>query len=188
MFPALFLDRDGVVIEFRLGYVRTWEDVTIFPQALKALSRASHSGYRILIVTNQSVIGRGIVSPETVDRINQGIVLEIKRAGGRVDGVFVCPHAPDDNCSCRKPQPGLILQSAQELDIDLNRSILIGDNLTDLQAGAAAGVGRLVLVLTGLGEQMKPAAVQAGLPHFYIYTNLEEALDHLIFSEEKENY
>lgn len=187
MFPALFLDRDGVLIKFCPDYVRTWEDVSIYPQALSALSRASRSGYRIVIVTNQSVIGRGIVSPETVDQINQGIISEIEQAGGRVDGIFVCPHSPEDGCSCRKPQPGLILQAVRELDIDLSRSALVGDNLTDLQAGASAGVGRLVLVLTGLGKQMLPVAARSGLPQFDTFANLEEALEHLINLDERQN-
>ena len=151
MIPAIFLDRDGVIIENRPNYVRSWDDVFIYPQVLDALARASRSNYKIIIVTNQSVVGRGFISLEEAEMINRRLVNVIEEAGGRVDGVFMCPHHPDEWCACRKPKPGLLLKAAKSLSLDLSTSILIGDALSDLEAGKAAGISKLVLVRTGRG-------------------------------------
>jgi D-glycero-D-manno-heptose 1,7-bisphosphate phosphatase len=179
VFPAIFLDRDGVIVENRENYIRSWEQVEIFDQALAALARAAQTPYRIVIVTNQSAIGRGLLSPETADEINGRLLHEIESAGGRVDGVFVCPHTPQDQCRCRKPRPGLLLQAAEALSIDLSRSIVVGDALSDLQAGRAAGVGQAVLVRTGRGAQQasSPEAARMGL--FPVFDSLLDALEAL---------
>ena len=151
MLPVLFLDRDGVIIENRAHYVRSWEDVHFFPSALPALQLAASLPHRIVIVTNQSAVGRGFISQDEAEELNQQIVHVIESAGGRTDGVFMCPHAPDENCDCRKPKPGLLLQAARELPIRLQDSVLIGDALSDLLAGQAAGIKDLILVKTGRG-------------------------------------
>lgn len=175
MHAAIFLDRDGVIIENRPEYVRTWEDVEILPGAIDSLVQLARTSWRIVIVTNQSAVGRGIISLQAAGQINDRLVKLITDAGGRVDGVFMCPHAPEEGCTCRKPQPGLLLQAAESLQIDLKASVMIGDALSDLQAGAAAGVGRLALVLTGRGaaqlSRMTPSPFS-----FVKYANLAEAL------------
>jgi D-glycero-D-manno-heptose 1,7-bisphosphate phosphatase len=176
MFPAIFLDRDGVIIENRSDYVRSWEDVAFIPGALSALAKASMSTYKIIIVTNQSAIGRGIISYQTAEEINQRLIQMISNAGGRVDGVFMCPHAPEEKCSCRKPQPGLILQAAEALDLDLSRSTLIGDALSDIQAGQAAGVCQRILVRTGRGSRQKHLPQPQGLDPYCVCDSLIEAL------------
>lgn len=153
--PALFLDRDGVIIENRSNHVRAWQDVAFLPGALSALSALANSDYRVIVVTNQSVIGRGLVSAQDVIDIHQRIVAVVAQRGGRIDASYMCPHAPEDECACRKPQPGLLLQAANEWDIDLAQSIMIGDALSDLAAGQAAGVGQTVLVRTGRGRQQE---------------------------------
>ena len=150
-FPALFLDRDGVIIENRPNYVRSWDNVNIFPQVLDALAQVNRSDHKIIIVTNQSAVSRGFITLEEAEIINRRLVNIIEEAGGKVDGVFMCPHHPDEGCVCRKPKPGLLLQAAKSLRLDLSASVLIGDALTDLEAGKAAGVSRLVLVRTGRG-------------------------------------
>ncbi len=177
MFPAIFLDRDGVVIENRDNYVRTWDDVLIFPQALKALAKVSDSLYKIVLVTNQSAVGRGLLKLETAEEINRRLVSRIEEAGGRVDGVYLCPHAPVDKCDCRKPKPGLILQAARELDIDLSHSIMIGDAQTDLLAARAAGVGRMALVRSGRGARQESLPRPRKLAPYPVYDSLEDVLD-----------
>lgn len=151
MLPALFLDRDGVIIENRANYVRSWEDVVFFPSALSALQKAAGLPHQIVIVTNQSAIGRGIISLDEAQELNRRIVHIIKSTGGRIDAVYMCPHAPDDHCDCRKPKPGLLLRAAQDLSIDLASSIMIGDAQSDLLAAQAAGIRDLILVKTGRG-------------------------------------
>nr|MBI2905503.1 D-glycero-beta-D-manno-heptose 1,7-bisphosphate 7-phosphatase [Chloroflexota bacterium] len=150
MRPAIFLDRDGVIIENREAYVRSWQDVAFIPGALDALQGMAATSYAIVIVTNQSGVGRGMLSLETATALNARVVAEIVRAGGRVDGLYLCPHTPEDGCDCRKPRPGMLLQAARELGLDLTRSWMVGDALSDLQAGQAAGA-QSVLVLTGRG-------------------------------------
>src|SRR5258705_377491 len=156
MRPTIFLDRDGVIIENREAYVRTWQDVEFIPGALAALAQAALSDYAIVLVTNQAGIGKGLIPAEVAESINQRIRAEIERAGGRLDGIYVCPHLVADDCACRKPRPGMLLQAARELDLDLSQSWMVGDALTDMQAGAAAGV-RTLLVLTGRGPQHQAA-------------------------------
>lgn len=180
MQPAIFLDRDGVIIENRENYVRSWTDVAIYPQALAALSRLCSKPYKIVIITNQSAIGRGIITEQVADEINHRLVSEIVRAGGRVDGVFLCPHAPDENCECRKPKPGLLFQAARRLDIDLSQSILIGDSLSDLLAGQAAGIQRTALVLTGKGSEEAHSPEAALSRPFLTFATLEDALRELV--------
>lgn len=152
--PALFLDRDGVIIENCDNYVREWRDVVFIPPALAALAAVAGLDYRFIIVTNQSAIGRGLLSPAEVLSINERIEQIVAENGGRIDATYICPHAPD-SCECRKPKPGLLLQAAAEWDIDLGRSYMIGDALSDMAAGRAAGVASTVMVRTGRGRQQE---------------------------------
>jgi D-glycero-D-manno-heptose 1,7-bisphosphate phosphatase len=181
MLPAIFLDRDGVIIENRPAYVRSLADVEFFPQALRALARISEKPYRIAVITNQAGVGKGIIPLAVAEQINRHIVEQVEKAGGRIDGVFLCPHSPGAGCSCRKPQPGLFWQAAQELEIDLSRSIMIGDTVNDLRAGQNAGVGELALVRTGLGAGQESLLAHAGLQTTYtVFDDLEQALTCLI--------
>jgi D-glycero-D-manno-heptose 1,7-bisphosphate phosphatase len=153
---AVFIDRDGVIIENRDDYVLSWSEVRFIPGALEALAKLGRSSLAVVLVTNQSAVGRGLISLQEAQEINRRVVAEIRAHGGRMDAVYMCPHHPDEGCACRKPAPGMLLQAARELDLDLASSTLIGDALTDLSAARAAGV-RGVLVLTGRGSD------QAGL-------------------------
>lgn len=184
--PAVFLDRDGVIIENRAAYIRRCEDIVFIPGALQALARLSSSPYRVVIVTNQSVVGRGLISLLLAEEINREVVAQIERAGGRIDGAFICPHAPEEHCLCRKPRPGLILQAARELDIDLSGSIMIGDALSDLLAGQEAGVGRKAMVRTGRGEAQSRLPFPPGLEAFRLYNDLGAVIDELVRGEEKQ--
>lgn len=182
MFPAIFLDRDGVIIENRSDYVRSWGDVHVFPQALEALANASASPYKIVFVTNQSAVGRGLMSLAAAEAINSRLKALIEDAGGRVDGIFLCPHAPEAECDCRKPKPGLLLQAAQALDLDLARSVMIGDALTDLMAGQAAGVRHLALVRSGRGAAQDGLPKPEGLKPYQTYDTLTSALEDILGS------
>ena len=175
--PAIFLDRDGVIIENRTDYCRSWEEVVILPGALQALARAQGTSYAVVIITNQSAVGRGLVDRETTDDINVRLVAAIRAAGGRGDGVYMCPHAPEDGCACRKPKPGLLLQASRDLSLDLLRSVLIGDSLSDIEAARAAGVGRAMLVRTGRGLEQLALARATGVGDFAVFADLSEALD-----------
>jgi D-glycero-D-manno-heptose 1,7-bisphosphate phosphatase len=180
MYPAILLDRDGVIIENRPKYVRSWKDVAIFPQAVSALSRVRSSPYKIILVTNQSAIGRGIISYQEAEAINKRLIARLERAGCRIDGVFMCPHAPEAQCACRKPQPGLILQAVQSLSLDISRSWMIGDAWSDLLAGYRAGIHQNVLVRTGRGQEQSLLPKPPGLESAIICDTLAQALEALI--------
>ena len=179
--PALFLDRDGVIIENCSNYVRSWADVAIFPQAVAALAAVRDCPYRIVLVTNQSAVGRGLISQATAEAINDRLLAHVRAAGGRIDAVYMCPHGPDDGCDCRKPLPGLLLRAAEELDIDLSRSVMIGDALSDVMAGQAAGT-RAVLLRTGRGGDQERLPGAAHLPPFLVCDTLADALPAVIES------
>lgn len=180
MDAAIFLDRDGVIIENRSDYVRSWSDVEIFPQALEALAGVRSKPFKVILVTNQSVVGRGLARLRTILEINDRLSELVASTGGRVDAVFICPHAPQAGCRCRKPRPGLLLQAASAFSLDLGRSILIGDALSDLIAGRSAGIKKLALVKTGRGLSQSglPEAARAG--PFLTFDTLSDALRSLV--------
>jgi D-glycero-D-manno-heptose 1,7-bisphosphate phosphatase len=149
--PAIFLDRDGVINENLAGHVRSWEAFRFLPGALDAIRALSALGLPIFVVTNQAVIARGLASRECVEEIHRRMLAQIRRAGGAIAEVLYCPHEPDAGCRCRKPAPGMLLAAARRHDLDLRRSVIIGDAVTDLQAGRRAGC-RTVLVQTGRGR------------------------------------
>ena len=177
--PALFLDRDGVFIENCANYVRSWQDVHFFPEALAALAHIREVSYKIIVVTNQSAVGRGIISLETAATLNERILEVVRQANGRIDASYLCPAKPGTNDPCRKPRPGMLLQAAKEHNIDLSQSYMIGDALTDVQAGQAAGVMQAILLLTGRGKVQAQLPQAQELPPFSIYPTLADALAQL---------
>lgn len=180
MFPAIFLDRDGVLIENRPDYVREWSQVSVFPNAFRALSDARLDGYKIVIVTNQSAVGRGIISLETAWEINDRLVRLIRAEGGRVDGAYLCPHAPEEGCGCRKPKPGLLLQAARELSLDLKRSWMIGDAWSDVHAGQAAGVYGTILLKTGRGAEQLTLPKPPSMAEYFVCDDLPQAIEFIL--------
>jgi histidinol-phosphate phosphatase family protein len=176
MNSAIFLDRDGVIIENKADYVRSWDDVVFYPNALEGLACLHQTEYKIVLITNQSAVGRGLISLKDLNDINQQLVKTIEREGGYVDAVYYCPHLPEENCSCRKPKPGLIIRAAEEMNIDLNYSFLIGDAVSDLQAGLAAGVSELILVRTGRGRDQEKLLSQVASNKIMVFDNLRTAL------------
>lgn len=136
---ALLLDRDGV-INRELGHaILHWDQFAFLPNALRALAAVAHFPGPIVIVTNQSAIGRGWATQAIVDDIHQRMLAEIKAAGGRIDDILVCPHAPDAGCACRKPKPGLLLEAARRYGVQLEDAWVVGDGMRDVEAGLAVG-------------------------------------------------
>jgi D-glycero-D-manno-heptose 1,7-bisphosphate phosphatase len=175
MHKAIFMDRDGVIIQNRPNYVLSWSDVEYLPQSFEAL-RIIHPTIKIIIITNQSAVGRGLITLQAAQALNQRIEQEIRDHGGRVDGSYMCPHSPQQACQCRKPQPGLILRAARELDIDLDNSLLIGDALSDILAGKNAGIPKNILVETGRGSQQILLPELHLIDDILIYKNLLTAV------------
>lgn len=148
--PAIFLDRDGVINANRSDYVKSWAEFQFLPGALAALRRLATRGVLTVVVSNQSAIGRGIISQADVEQIHQRMQETVQKAGGMIHHIFYCPHAPAADCACRKPRPGLLWQAQAQYQIALSRSVLIGDALSDIEAAQAAGVSP-ILVKSGRG-------------------------------------
>jgi D-glycero-D-manno-heptose 1,7-bisphosphate phosphatase len=145
---AVLLDRDGVINRERADYVKSWQEFEFLPGVLPALQRLTTLAIPIVVITNQSVIGRGIVEPAVVAAIHQQLCQAVSAAGGRIDRFFVCPHHPADRCPCRKPQPGLLYQAAQQVGFTLTEAVFIGDAVTDFEAACAVGC-QSILVRSG---------------------------------------
>ncbi|MFQ3586808.1 MAG: HAD family hydrolase [Fimbriimonadaceae bacterium] len=149
--PAVFLDRDGVLIENRPEFVRSADDIDVLPRAVDAVRRLNEAGLPAVVVTNQSAVGRGILSLADAERLHRIVVARFAEAGARLDASYMCPHRPDAGCSCRKPKPGMLVEAARELGIDLSRAFIIGDACRDVEAGLAVGCAA-ILVQTGMGR------------------------------------
>jgi len=148
--PALFVDRDGTVIEDP-GYIYNPEKVRLIPGAAATLRRFRDAGFSLILVTNQSGIGRGLYGWADYEAVAARLRSLLDAEDVIFDAELACAHAPDAHCTWRKPAPGMIREAAARLDLDLGRSVIAGDKLTDLEAGAAAGIARLVHVATGHG-------------------------------------
>ena len=150
MQPAIFLDRDGVINENRADHVTTWADFVPVHGALAGVRALSRLGLPIFVVTNQAIVGRGIITAEALDDLHARMRRLISAHGGQISGVYACPHRPEDDCGCRKPRPGLFRRAAHEHGLDLSQSYYVGDALTDVAAGQVAGC-TTVVVRTGRG-------------------------------------
>jgi len=141
---ALFLDRDGV-INIDVDYAHTPEQITFMPGIFDLAREAHASGELIIIITNQSGIGRGYYTEDQFHSLMRWMLGQFERQGAPITAYYHCPHLPDDGCECRKPKPGMLLKAAKEWDIDLRASRFIGDKKSDMEAGKAAGVGKCIL-------------------------------------------
>lgn len=138
---AIFLDRDGVINKKppKADYVKNWSEFEFLPGAIEAVKLLTKNHYDIYIITNQAGIARGLMSEQDLKIIHNNFQKQIKRCSAKVDGIYYCPHGFDEGCSCRKPKPGLFFQAARDHSLDLTKTIFIGDDGRDLQAGDAAG-------------------------------------------------
>ncbi|MGQ0509734.1 MAG: D-glycero-beta-D-manno-heptose 1,7-bisphosphate 7-phosphatase [Betaproteobacteria bacterium] len=156
----IVLDRDGTINHDSDQYIKSPLEWKPLAGSLEAIARLSHAGWRVVVATNQSGIARGLFDMTTLNAIHAEMHRAVALAGGRIDAVFFCPHAADSNCECRKPRPGMLLEIAERLNVDMAGVPLAGDSLRDLEAAAAVGA-RPMLVLTGKGRKTRAAG---GLP------------------------
>ncbi len=139
--PAIILDRDGVVNEKapRARYVRNWSEFKWLPGVKESFRRLNEAGFKIILVSNQAGINRGAMTEQDLHDIHRRMVAEIEQSGGRVDAIYFCPHDWDEGCECRKPKPGMLFQAQHDFNLDLIRTLFIGDDERDAQAAEAAG-------------------------------------------------
>lgn len=173
--PAVFVDRDGVIIRNRDDYVKAWEEVELIDGSLDALALLSRAGHRVFVVTNQSAVGRGIVTQLQLDEMHRRLATLVAHNGGRIEAFLVCSHCPEDGCGCRKPEPGLLYQARDLFGLDLEGTYFIGDHASDAEAAATAGCSS-ILVLSGRTEPDAAAAVKAD----HVVPNLKAAARHIV--------
>lgn len=138
-YTAIFLDRDGVINEERKDYVKNIDEFKIIDGSLDAIKLLKEKKIIVVIITNQSAINRGLLSVESLNTIHESLQIKLLELGVTLDGIYFCPHTPEENCLCRKPKPGLLLEAIKELNIDIKTSLMIGDSQKDLDAANAIG-------------------------------------------------
>jgi D-glycero-D-manno-heptose 1,7-bisphosphate phosphatase len=174
---TIILDRDGVINVDSPDYIKTADEWTAIPGSLQAIARFCHNGYRVIIASNQSGLATHKYNISALNDIHQKMQTHLAQYGGHIDAIFFCPHAPKQNCECRKPKPGLLLDIARRLRISLADVPVVGDKATDIQAALAAGA-RPILVRTGQGQAtIDSKQVPDDVP---VYDNLTAVADALI--------
>lgn len=181
---AVFLDRDGVINRDSPDYIKTPEEFVFIPGSLEAIVRITRAKIPVILITNQSVIGRGMVTPEGLKAIFRKLTDAVEAAGGRIADIFFCPHHPDEGCDCRKPLPGLLHQARDKYGFDLSRTVMIGDSVKDIEAARAAGCGRAFLVLTGNGKAAMTRLTASGCPPDAVYPDLIQTARQILSCEQ----
>jgi D-glycero-D-manno-heptose 1,7-bisphosphate phosphatase len=172
----VILDRDGVINVDSEQFIKRPEEWKPIPGSLEAIARLNHAGFRVVVASNQSGVGRGLFDMGALNAINDKMYRALAQVGGRIDALFYCPHAAEANCECRKPRPGLFLDIAQRFNVDLEGVPAVGDSPRDLQAAVTVGA-QPILVLTGKGRKTQAAG---GLPEdTLVFPDLAEAVRHI---------
>ncbi len=176
----VILDRDGTINRASDEFVKSPEEWQPLPGSLEAISRLNHAGFHVVLATNQSGLGRGLFDMAALNAVHSHMVKMVAAAGGRIDAIFYCPHAPDEGCACRKPAPGLLQQIQERYGIDLKGVPYVGDSLRDMQAAQAAGCAPH-LVLTGRHPDMSAEGLPPDFPvETQVHANLCAFVDHLL--------
>lgn len=150
----VILDRDGVINEDSPAFIKSPEEWHAIPGSLEAIARLNQAGFHVVLATNQSGVGRGLFEMSTLNAIHEKMLRALAQVGGRIDGIFFCPHAQEANCICRKPRPGLLEEIGHRFSVSLDGVPSVGDSLRDLQASVAVRA-RPILVLTGKGAKTR---------------------------------
>ncbi len=185
---AVFLDRDGTIIH-DVGYLNHPDRLSLIPGALESIRMLRAWGYLVVVVTNQAGIAKGLIEPDMLPEIHRAFAALLRQGGAEVDGIYFCPHHPEGcveqyarACSCRKPAPGMLLQAADDHDIDLTRSYVVGDKVSDVQLGHNAGAAA-IMVLTGYGREHLNSYPAGCRPPDFICSNLFEAAQWVLQQE-----
>ena len=152
---VVFLDRDGVINRDSPDYIKSWSEFEFLPGSLEAITLLTLNEFATIIITNQSVINRKMVSRKELEYMHTMMKKAVTSNGGHITDIFYCPHVPEDRCNCRKPNPGLILKAEQKYRIDITASVMVGDSAKDIECARNAGCGHAVLIKTGKGEEVE---------------------------------
>ena len=157
---VVFLDRDGVINRNSPDYIKSWAEFKFLPGSIDAIKLLNLNGFVVIIITNQSVINRNMVSLDGLEYIHSMMKSAFKSGGGEIKDIFYCPHIPEDRCDCRKPEPGLIHRAKKTYHIDLANSVMVGDSVKDIMCARNAGCGHSILVKTGNGVDAEKILAQ----------------------------
>jgi D-glycero-D-manno-heptose 1,7-bisphosphate phosphatase len=176
---AVILDRDGTISE-EMGYINHLSRFRLLPGSAEAIARLNREGLKVVVATNQSGVARNYFPATLVGRVHDLMLELLAQKGARVDAIYVCQHAPDAGCPCRKPRPGLLHQAAADLQLDLGRSYVVGDRFNDIQVAANVGA-KGILVLTGYGRgELENYQGERLVEPDYIATDLQDAADWIL--------
>ncbi|MBE9529221.1 MAG: D-glycero-beta-D-manno-heptose 1,7-bisphosphate 7-phosphatase [Proteobacteria bacterium] len=176
MSRAIFLDRDGVINRKAESddYVKSWNEFVFLPRAVEALALLGRTDYLLFVVTNQRGIARGLMSEGDLCDIHDNMSRQLQQAGARIDSIFHCPHEKAERCGCRKPEPGMLLEASRQFDVDLKESCIVGDSLSDIEAGVNAGCKELILVGNSLEQEIDTIEAQ-----YSCFADLYEAASYI---------
>jgi D-glycero-D-manno-heptose 1,7-bisphosphate phosphatase len=173
---TIFLDRDGVINVDSPLYIKSWNEFMFIPGSLEALKILNEKGFDVILLTNQSMINRGMVTQDILEHIFMMMNSEIESSGGRITDIFFCPHTPEEGCACRKPLTGMIQKALEKYEIDISESVMVGDSAKDIQCARNAGCGTAILVETGSGSEARKTLLQENIYPDHIADNLLEAV------------
>ncbi len=176
----VFLDRDGVINQDSPLYIKNPDEFNFIEGSVTAFENFKKSDLEVIIITNQSVINRKMVTQKNLDAIFDKMKKGVIEGGGEIKDIFFCPHTPDEGCDCRKPEPGLILNAGQKYEIDLTSSVMVGDSAKDIIAATKAMCGKTVLVKTGNGLKAMKELDGKGIKPSFIAENLLDASNWII--------
>lgn len=178
----IILDRDGVINQDSDAYIKSPDEWVPIPGSLEAIAKLNRAGYTVTVATNQSGLSRGYFDLQTLSAMHHKMDDMLSQLGGRVEGVFFCPHAPRDKCACRKPQPGLLLDISRRFSVPLEEVFYVGDSISDLLSAKQAGA-KPVLVKTGKGERALLEKDANGFSDIPVFADLAEVVDALLDKE-----
>jgi D-glycero-D-manno-heptose 1,7-bisphosphate phosphatase len=176
----IFLDRDGVINLDSDGFIKHVSEFIFLPRSLAALRLLTESGFQVIVITNQSGVGRGIIAPGNLSAIHRHLIETVEKNGGRIRDIFFCPHTPEDHCDCRKPEPGLLFKARHVCGIDLSCAAMVGDKAIDIECARRAGCQKAILVRTGHGEAAAKELAGRGVSVDHIADDLYDAVCYLL--------
>jgi D-glycero-D-manno-heptose 1,7-bisphosphate phosphatase len=177
---VVFLDRDGTINRDSAAYIKSWSEFAFLPRSIEAIRSLTVAGFVNIVITNQSAVPRKLMPPDELENIHSKMKAAIQSRGGKISDIFFCSHLPRDGCYCRKPLPGLIARARQKYDIDLAKSVMIGDSARDIMCAHNAGCGYSVLVKTGNYAQAQAHLAADNRQADYVATDLYDAAEWII--------
>jgi|SRR3989344_9119677 len=169
----IILDRDGVINHDSTDYIKSPKEWMAIPGSLEAIAALNKAGHQVVVATNQSGVGRGYFSLDTLDAIHQKMEKELAAVGGELAGIYSCLHHPDEGCECRKPKPGLLKQIEKDFGVDITQALVVGDSLRDIEAAQAAGC---IAVLVETGKPI-PSPLPLKMQKVPIFSNLAQVVE-----------